>query len=115
MIKILLLGLIGISGGSVLTLTCVRYFHPNETTKLTQQVERAGAGNIAGMSMYGMMAWFNNHPAVATGIGPQCTWLGKNRPAQWNDSLEGRVCRAAEPVIAQHVLIGPGDDWTVSN
>jgi hypothetical protein len=64
-------------------------------SEIVQTVEKAGAGNVRAASLESLEQWFRKHPDVANDIKRLCAPVQQTATADWGDTTEGRVCKAA--------------------
>jgi len=87
--------------------SCSRYELPS---KIVIKAEAAGAGNLSRTSFAAMQIWLENHRDVARDLDEMCATVRAGASAEWADSTEGKLCRAArgvtsaafEPVESDH-------------
>jgi len=68
---------------------------PEPKSKIVQQVEAAGAGDLSTASATSIQQWFLHHEDLAKHINKECEAVKPNANATWSDSTEGRTCHAA--------------------
>jgi hypothetical protein len=61
-------------------------------SRIVQQAEDAGAGNIDKLSNREIAQWLTDHPAVLAKIGPECLDAMKAADRSWANTTEGRLC-----------------------
>ena len=64
-------------------------------SEIVKKVEAAGAGDLKTASSESIEQWFRKHPDVANEVKHLCVPLEERSPANWGDTTEGRVCKAA--------------------
>jgi hypothetical protein len=62
---------------------------------IVRQIEANGSGDISTYTMPGLVAWFQQRPALATAIAAECRPVSLTANANWITSAEGTACRAA--------------------
>jgi hypothetical protein len=68
-------------------------------TAITERVEKDGAGDVRSASAEAIQQWMQRKgPEYAKEIWAMCEPVQKNAAANWGDSTEGRVCKAANAV-----------------
>lgn len=78
-------------------------------SEIVKKVEAAGAGNVRSASQESIEQWFRNHGDVAREIKQLCVPVQQSAPANWGDTTEGRVCKAASVASAFQFTPRKGD------
>lgn len=81
-------------------------------TELMRKLEEAGAGDMQSVSSQSMEQWFHHHLNVAFEVNQTCYSLRAERPANWGDSIDGRICAAASKVQVFRYVPRPVDGMT---
>jgi hypothetical protein len=68
-------------------------------SKIVQEVQAAGSGQLDGADEASMQGWLNKHQDVAKKISGECGTATKAATAQWAGSTEGRLCAADAKVM----------------
>ncbi len=64
-------------------------------TELVRKMERAGAGDVRLASSEAMVQWFHKHSDVNEEIEKACRQMRANAPADWEQTIDGRICAAS--------------------
>lgn len=64
-------------------------------SKIVQEVEGAGSGDISTYTVPGLTEWFSHRPELAKKIANECAPIARTAPANWLTSAEGTVCYVA--------------------
>jgi hypothetical protein len=64
-------------------------------SEIVRKAESAGAGDLTTASQESIEHWFRKHPEIANEIKQLCVSVEGAAPANWGDTTEGRVCKAA--------------------
>jgi hypothetical protein len=78
--------LVGVAAG------CKKAEQPSPIVK---KVEDAGSGDLSQATTKSITDWFDKHQDLAKEIKKECSGAQNSKPANWRDTTEGRVCRAA--------------------
>ena len=62
---------------------------------IVKKLEDAGSGDLSQASTKSIYDWFNKHQDLAREIKKECIDMKDSKAANWRDTTEGRVCRAA--------------------
>ena len=64
---------------------------------IVQKLEAAGAGDLSAASVNSIQQWLQQHEDLALQVKKDCDQVRKSgaTPANWGDTIEGRVCTAA--------------------
>jgi hypothetical protein len=62
---------------------------------IVERVEAAGAGDLTSASFESIEQWFLKHQDVGWQTKKECMPIQNKAPADWAETTEGRVCRAA--------------------
>jgi hypothetical protein len=62
---------------------------------IVKQVEDAGAGDLGRASVESLETWFKGHARLAYEIKLRCLEAEPRRRADWTETTEGKVCKAA--------------------
>jgi hypothetical protein len=65
-----------------------------QTSEIVQQVEAAGAGDVAQLRVQELMLFFDTHARLAARIQPLCVAKKQTGDATWATSPEGKACQA---------------------
>jgi hypothetical protein len=65
-----------------------------QTSEIVQQVEAAGAGDVAQLQVQELMLFFDTHARLAARLQPLCVAKKQTGDATWVASPEGKVCQA---------------------
>jgi hypothetical protein len=65
---------------------------------IVKKVEAAGSGDLQTASVGSIAGWFQKHPALAITVDNLCVPVRESARANWPETTEGRVCRAAAQV-----------------
>ena len=69
-------------------------------TKIVSKAEAAGAGDLSQSSLAAVQTWLEKHRNLASELDAMCAPVRAEAPAQWTDSTEGKLCRAARGVAS---------------
>ena len=69
-------------------------------SKIVSKAEASGTGNLSRASIPAMQIWLEKHRKVAGELDTMCVSARADAPAEWADSTEGRLCRAARGVAS---------------
>ena len=78
---------------------------------IVRKAEACGAGDVRAASTAAAQEWFSRHRDCAVTIDAMCKPVRDKAPAQWFESTEGRLCRAAR-YVAQWVRKPSSDHST---
>lgn len=62
---------------------------------IVKEVQDAGAGDVANGSVESIQDWFKQHWDLAYHIKLECLKVEPTKAADWRDTTEGKVCKAA--------------------
>jgi hypothetical protein len=62
---------------------------------IVKEVEDAGAGDVSKASAESLQTWFKQHWDLAYRIKLECSKVEPTKAADWRETTEGRVCKAA--------------------
>ncbi len=65
---------------------------------IVSKAEASGAGELSHASLASMQIWLEKHRELANELDAMCAPARAGAPAEWVDSTEGRLCRAARGV-----------------
>lgn len=65
---------------------------------IIEKAEACGAGDLSRTSFIATRDWFQRHHDCAVAVDTACLPIRESAPAQWTDSVDGRVCSAARDV-----------------
>ena len=84
-----------------LTLSCT----PEPKSKIVQEVEAAGAGDLYRATEVSIVGWFNTRRVFAKKISQECAPMSKKAPANWAQTTEGKTCSAATSFYDAPVVV----------
>ena len=67
---------------------------------VVRRVEAAGAGDVRAASSDALLDWFRKRQDAGQGVRKSCEPISKDARATWADTIEGRLCRAAQVAAA---------------
>ena len=85
----------------LVTLSCM----PEPKSKIVQEVEAAGAGDLSAATEVSIVGWFNTRRDFAKKISQECEPVSKNAPANWAQTTEGKTCSAATSFYDAPVVV----------
>jgi hypothetical protein len=69
-------------------------------SNIVKKAEDSGAGELSQVSFAAMQIWLEKHRDLANELDAMCKPVRAGVPAEWVDSTEGRLCRAARGVAS---------------
>jgi hypothetical protein len=69
-------------------------------SKIVSKAEASGAGDLSQASLAAMQIWLERHRELASELDVMCAPVRAGAPAEWVDTTEGRLCRAARGVAS---------------
>jgi hypothetical protein len=79
---------------------------------IVQKAQQAGSGDLASASTASIRDWLGKHRYSAEQIEAMCRPIRQNASANWGDSTEGRLCRAAHELAFFRAAPAKGDGRT---
>src|SRR5436305_7914185 len=82
-----------------------------QDSKIVQEVEAAGAGNLSTFNYQGLALWLADRPALTRKVYAECVPISRTAAANWNTTAEGTVCHAAATVLPPPNLTADTRAW----
>jgi hypothetical protein len=69
-------------------------------SKIVSKAEASGAGDLSRTSLQSMQIWLEKHRDLASELDDMCVPIRADASAEWVDTTEGKLCRAARGVAS---------------
>jgi hypothetical protein len=67
-------------------------------SRIVSKAEASGAGDLSRASLRAMQIWLEKHRDLAGELDSMCVPVQAEASAEWADTTEGRLCRAARGI-----------------
>lgn len=81
--------------------TCACFDPHAQESRIVQEIEAVGSGNLDAVTIPGLAQFFAHHEALATQVNHECVPLREKANTHWIETAEGKACFAAQRFAAQ--------------